>query len=124
MLPAYMHLGARGRLKHVKGCRPIFFTDVPNVAPEIAIGVDYEYPTETDEAQDVSTGFFTWDSSLWDGPDVWYGYVVQRAWRGNGNIGTVVSPYTYINIDETAAGSEFRFVMTGYDVLFEMGGVV
>jgi hypothetical protein len=124
MLPAYMHLGARGRLKHVKGCRPIYSTDVPEVSPEIYIGVDYEVPTETDDAVMAETGFFTWDSSQWDGPDVLYGYVVQRAWRGNGNIGTVISPYTYINIDETQAGTEFKFVVTGYDMLFELGGVV
>jgi hypothetical protein len=124
MLPAYMHLGPKGRLKHVKGCRPIYSTDVPNVSPEIAIGVDYEFPTETDEAQDVTTGFFVWDSSRWDGTDVFYGYVVQRAWRGNGNIGTVVSPYMFIQIDETQAGSEFKFSLTGFDILFELGGVV
>ena len=56
MLPAYMHLGPKGRLKHVKGCRPIYFTDVPGVSPEITIGVDYELPTETDAAQDVDDG--------------------------------------------------------------------
>lgn len=124
MLPAFMHLGQKGRLKHVKGVRPIWFTDVPQVSPQIAIAVDYATPTDAASAQDVSEGFFTWDTSAWDGPDVWYGYTVQRAWRGNGNIGTVISLYTFISIDASDTGTEWRFRLTAWDVLFETGGVV
>jgi hypothetical protein len=124
MLPSYMHLGAKGRLKHVKGVRPIWFTDVPNVLPQISIGTDYQTPTDVDAAQDVSSGYFVWDTSAWDVPDIWYGYVVQRAWRGSGNIGTVISPYTYVSIDAGATGAEWRFRVTAWDILYELGGVI
>lgn len=124
MLPSFLHLGSRGRLKHVKEVQPIYFTDVPNVTPQIAIAIDYETPTTTASAQDVSEGFFTWDVSSWDGPDVWYGLNVQRVWRGSSNIGTVISPYTYISVDASGSDAEWRFRVTAWSILFELGGVI
>jgi len=123
-LPSYNDLGHKGVLKHIKMIRPLYSTDVPGLVPDLTIGVDYETPDRGSSASDVSDVFFTWDVSLWDGEHVWLGYALTRAWRGSSNIGTVISPYLFLNVDSTTAGSTARWRLTGFDMVYELGGVL
>ncbi len=145
MLPAFMDLGRSGRLKMVKMVRPIYTTDVADLVPSIAIAVDYVTPTSANSAEDVSQSFFTWDVSIWDGGDIWSGSQVNLGWRGNGNLGTVVSPYISLSVDtqqstglftwdtsiwdggdtwSSDTATDFTFDLTAFDLVFELGGVI
>lgn len=124
VLPAYTHLNARGRLKHVKMVQPIYSTDIVADAPAVSIAVDYELPTSLASEQTVTTGFFTWDVSEWDGPDVWFGFSVTADWRGSGNIGTVISPYTSLTLDASGGAADFKYRLTGWGIVYEHGGVL
>lgn len=123
-LPAYMHLSARGRLKHVKMVQPIYTTDVVAPGPNVTVAVDYELPVETGSGVTASGGFFTWDVSEWDGPDIWFGYLVNADWSGTGNIGTVVSPYTTLVLDATDADTNYKYRLTGWGIVYEVGGIL
>ncbi len=124
VLPAYTHLNARGRLKHVKMVQPIYSTDIVADAPAVSIAVDYELPTSVASEQVITTGFFTWDVSEWDGPDVWFGFAVTADWRGSGNIGTVISPYTSLTLDASGGATDFKYRLTGWGLVYETGGVL
>ena len=124
VLPAYTHLNARGRLKHVKMVQPIYSTDILADAPAVTIAVDYELLTSIASEEVVTTGFFTWDVSEWDGPDIWYGFSVTADWRGTGNIGSVISPYTSISLDASGGASDFKYRLTGWGIVYELGGVL
>jgi hypothetical protein len=147
MLPAFMDLKASGQLKMVHAVRPIFTTDITDLVPSIAIAVDYVTPTDISATEDISQDhLFTWDESIWGGPDIWSGTRVTLAWRGNGNIGTVVSPYIFMSIDAEASTdgdftwdvsfwdgpdtwsslpvTEFKFDLTAFDIVYERGGVI
>lgn len=124
VLPAYTHLNARGRLKHVKMVQPIYSTDIVADAPAVSIAVDYELPTSVAGEQVTTTGFFTWDVSEWDGPDIWFGFAVTADWRGSGNIGTVISPYTSLTIDASGGAADFKYRLTGWGLVYETGGVL
>ena len=123
-LPAYMHLSARGRLKHVKMVNTIFTTDVAGVAPSVSIAVDYEMPTEITASTTNPTGFFIWDVSTWDGPDVWFGQTTYLPWSGSGDVGVVVSPYTTFRGDLDSADDDYDFSVIGWTILYEAGGVL
>jgi hypothetical protein len=123
-LPAFSHMNAKGRLKHVKNLKFYFFTDIPSAAFSSAVAVDYREPTGvTGAALTVGGTFFQWDVTAWDGPAVWYGEAILSEWTGAGNIGTVVSPYLKLNLDADAAGAEFKFRWIATDIVYELGGV-
>lgn len=125
VLPSYNHLGARGRQKHVKMCQPIYYSDDPNLAPPaVSIAKNYETPTEGATDLPVLTGYFTWDVSVWDGPDVWFGGQIRDDWRGSGNIGYVISPYTTATVSNADATSLYQYRLTGWTITYEVGGVL
>lgn len=123
-LPAYMHMGTRGIQKHVKMVEPIFSSDVPGLAPSVSIAVDYALPDDVSASTIDASGYFTWDESVWDGPDVWFGEMTITEWRGNGNIGRVISPYTTVSADASSGGVDFRFIVTGWTIVYETGGIL
>jgi len=126
ILPAFSHLGRRGRLKSVKDLRLYISTDIVGLQLGIAVAVDYTEPTAaiagTNAPDDV---YFQWDVTPWDGPTVWYGgEQVSSDWTGVGNIGTTVAPFIIANIDASSAGAEFTFRWLATDYLYEPGGVL
>jgi hypothetical protein len=123
-LPSYTHLGQRGRLKHVKLVQPIFTTDVIRSSPNITVAVDYELPDDLASTENISESYFTWDVSEWDGPNVWFGLQVKSGWRGSANIGTVISPYTTLSIDASDSGVDFKYAITGWGIVYELGGIL
>lgn len=124
VLPSYNDLGEKGRLKHVKLVNPIYSTDVPGLSPLTSIAADYELPIKGATVQDLTDVYFTWDVSVWDGLHVWFGYALTQAWRGASNIGTVISPYLFLNVDTTTSGSDLRWRLTGFKIVYEIGGVL
>ncbi len=124
VLPAYNHLGARGRLKHVKMCQPIYASDIIDNPPGVSIAVDYETPVTGAATDSISDGFWTYDVSLYGGTDVYFDGVIREDWRGSGNIGTVVSPYTTAAINNETATNTYRYNLTGWTMLYEVGGVL
>ena len=125
MLPAFSHLKNPGRLKEVKDFRYYISTDLVNPEYEVAVAIDYEEPTQTSGASSAASGsFFTWDSSVWDGSDVWYAERTLKDWTGAANLGTVISDYFRMDLDAAGAGPEFKFRIIAKDFLYEPGGVV
>jgi hypothetical protein len=124
VLPAYTHLKARGRLKHVKMVQPIYSSDIIADSPAVSIAVDYELPTTGATATPSTEGYFTWDVSEWDGPDIWYGFTVLSDWRGSGNLGSVISPYTTVALDVDSGAEDFKYRLTGWGLVYEIGGVL
>lgn len=124
VLPAYSHLGKRGRLKHVKMVQPIYSSDLIQSSPAVSIAIDYELPTTGSTSEAITGDWFTWDESLWDGADTWFGFSVHNAWRGSGNLGAVVSPYTTIAVDASGSGEDFKYRITGWTLVYELGGVL
>lgn len=124
-LPAFSHLGAKGRLKHVKDMRFYIETDIPAAAFTSAVAIDYQEPTALTGATSSPVGdWFTWDVTPWDGPSVWYDQAILANWTGAGNIGTVVAPYLKMNLDSGSAGAEFTFRWIATDFIYEHGGVL
>lgn len=123
-LPAYMHLSARGKLKHVLMVQPLYTTDVIAPSPDIQTAINYEMPVTVSSGDVATGGFFTWDVSEWDGPDIWFGYTVNYDWVSPGNLGSVISPYTTITLDASDAASTFKYMLTGWTILYEVGGVL
>jgi hypothetical protein len=124
-LPAFSHLNAKGRLKHVKDMRFYISTDIPEADFTAAVAVNYAEPTALTGASTTPSGsFFQWDVTTWDGPSVWYGEMILSDWTGAGNIGTVVAPYLKMNLDAASAGAEFEFRWIATDFIYEPGGVL
>lgn len=123
-LPAYMDLGASGRQKMVTMVQPIFTSDIAGLAPSVSVAVDYALPTEVTGTSIDASGYFTWGVSTWGGPDVWFGSQTFTQWRGNGNIGAVVSPYTTVAVDASEAGEDYRFYLTGWTMVYQTGGIL
>lgn len=125
VLPAYMHLNARGLLKHVKMVKPIYASDVVAASPDVSVAVDYELPPNAGSG-DISglSEFFAWDISTWDGPTIWFGDFVNSDWRGTGNIGAVVSPYTVLDLDASGADENYTYRLTGWGMVYETGGIL
>jgi hypothetical protein len=125
VLPAYNHFGARGRQKHVKMCQPIYFSDTPSInPPAVSIAVNYEMPTEGSAEPPALVGYFTWGSSIWGSDDRWYDALVRDDWRGSGNIGYVVSPYTTASVGDADATNLYQYRLTGWTIVYEAGGVL
>ena len=68
-LPAFSHLGAPGRTKHVKQLMPMFSTDLSDYTFGSACVVNFQYPGTPGAASPNAAGLFTWDTSVWDGAD-------------------------------------------------------
>jgi len=126
ILPAFSHLGRRGRLKSVKDIKLYISTDIVGLQLGVAVATDYTEPTTAIAGSNAPDDvFFQWDVTPWDGPTVWYGgEQVSNDWVGVGNIGTVVAPYISANIDASSAGAEFTFRWLATDFLYEPGGVL
>lgn len=124
VLPAFSHVGARGRLKHVKMLKPYFSTDIPGVAPMMAVAIDYKVPGAPAAVSNVDGNFFQWDVTPWDGPAVWYDEEVITDWSGASNLGTVIAPYMRLDVDAAGAGAEFEFRWIATDIVYELGGVI
>ncbi len=124
VLPAYNHLNHRGRQKHVKDCQPIYESDIIDNWPSVSIAVDYETPTAGGVTVTPSSGYWTYDVSVYGGGDVYFDGIITAEWRGSGNIGAVVSPYTTTSIRNEGATNLFRYSLTGWTVIYEVGGVL
>jgi len=124
VVPAFSHLGAEGRLKSVHFVRPIIYTDT-NIAVGVAAAVDYTIPSIYPNLGAFESGhYFTWDVSIWDGTDVWRGDTYNINWEGIGNVGTTISPAFAASIDAGASGDSFQLRVIGFDLVYEVGGVV
>ena len=144
VLPAFNDLKAGGRQIHVKLCRPIFTTDVATANPSVSIAKDYRFATGVSSTDTIRGNFFTWDVSLWDGNDIWFGFQYRSDWLGSGGIGSVVSPYTTFAVD-TSDGTtfftwdvslwdgshpwrgftaDFEVRLNGWGLVYEIGGVL
>lgn len=122
-LPAFNHMGSQGMTKHVKEIQPIYSTDLTSVNFGTACAVNFVTPTSSaGSGEGTASGIFTWDTSFWDGADVWGGLDNYDSWTGVGNIGYVISPYTTADIDADA-NPDFDFSLIGWHVLYEPGGI-
>ena len=144
VLPAFNDLKSGGRLLHVKLCRPIFTSDIATANPAVSIASDYKIGTASSATDTIRGNFFTWDVSLWDGTDVWFGFQYRNDWLGNGGIGSVISPYTTFGVDTSDGAtfftwdvslwdgedrwrgfvSSFNVQLTGWGLVYEVGGVM
>ena len=122
MLPAYDNLGFPGRLKNVSLVRPILSSDVTQ-SVSIGIAVDYKAPTITTIGIASGAAVFTWDTSFWDGTDLWSSDTVSLTWDGTGNVGTMISPALAMNLD-AGTTTEFIYRIISFDIVFEVGDVV
>lgn len=121
-LPAFSHLGAPGRTKHVKLVQPMLSTDLSDYTFGVSTVVNFKDPGVLGTGSPAAEGIFTWDSSVWDGPDTWGGDAVWDSWESANAIGYVVSPYSEARIDADNS-PEFEFSLIGWNVLHEPGGL-
>lgn len=121
-LPAFSHLGAPGRTKHVKQLMPMFSTDLSDYTFGSSCVVNFNYPGSPGGGSPGAAGLFTWDSSAWDGLNTWGGAAVWDDWASANNIGYVVSPYAVAQIDADSS-PEFEFSLIGWNILHEVGGL-
>lgn len=124
VLPAFNHLGLRGRLKHVKMLRPYISTDIVGANPQFAVAIDYKVPGSSSGTASVGVNFMQWDVTAWDGPALWYDATVNTDWRGAANLGTVISTYLRMDVDATSSGVDFEFRWIATDIVYEPGGIV
>lgn len=123
MVPAFNDLGVPGRLKLVELVKPIITSDSTQ-AYSLGIAVDYTTPSVSVVTTPTTTNVFTWDTSFWDGPDLWSSLITTLGWNGVGNVGTMISPAFATHIDAGTAGAEFQYRIVAFDIVFEVGGVV
>lgn len=122
VLPAFSHLGSPGRTKHVKLIQPMLSTDLSEYAFGLGCSVNFQMPGIIGSGAPATDGVFTWDISLWDGPDVWAGDAVYDQWESANVIGYVISPYSEVRIDATET-PDFDFSLIGWNILHEDGGL-
>lgn len=121
-LPAFSHMGAPGRTKHVKDIQPLLSTDLTAYTFGSLCITNFGRPPPVSGSAPPSDGGFTWDVSEWDGPDPWTGDEVWDVWSGAANIGYVISPYAEAIIDADNS-PDFEFSLIGWSVLMEPGGI-
>lgn len=121
-LPAFSHLGAPGRTKHVKQIQPLLSTDLSEYTFGTSCVVNFKTDAIAPTSSPSASGVFIWDTSKWDGIDVWGGVAVSDGWRSSTGIGYVVSPYSIANIS-AANYPTFEFSLIGWTVLHEDGGL-
>lgn len=121
-LPAFSHLGAPGRSKHVKQIQPLISTDLSGYTLGSLCVVNFKNPTAVGGASPYVGGAFTWDTSRWDGSDLWGGAAVVDSWDGADNVGYVIAPYAELVIDADNFPS-FEFSLIGWNILHEVGGL-
>jgi hypothetical protein len=123
MLPAFDSLGKPGRLKHVKMIRPIVASTAPpaTVVSSIACAVDYEKSGFKPVTANITGSTAKWGTAVW-GSAVWGGQEeVMTKWRTGGNIGTAVSPQMDVRL---SSSSEVSHRVIGFDIVYEVGGVL
>jgi hypothetical protein len=49
---------------------------------------------------------------------------VLSDWRGSGNLGSVISPYTTVALDVDSGAEDFKYRLTGWGLVYEIGGVL
>jgi hypothetical protein len=122
-LPAFNHLGQQGRTKHIKEIQPIYGTDLTAPGLGIACAVNFVTPLSASASDEsAASGIFTWDTSYWDGPEIWGGLDYYDGWFGSANIGYVISPYTTASIDSDS-NTDFDFSLIGWHILYEPGTI-
>lgn len=121
-MPAFSHLGAPGRTKHVKLVQPMLSTDLSDYTFGISTVVNFNDPDVLGTGSPASAGLFTWDESTWDGADTWGGDAVFDQWASANAIGYVISPYSEVRIDADNSPN-FEFSLIGWNVLHEPGGL-
>jgi hypothetical protein len=121
-LPAFSHLGAPGRTKHIKLIQPMLSTDLSEYAFGQGCVVNFQMPGVIGSGSPAAVGVFTWDVSTWDGADLWAGDQVYDFWESANAIGYVISPYTEVRIDATET-PDFDFSLIGWNILHEAGGL-
>ena len=121
-LPAFTHLGAPGRTKHVKQVQPLVSTDLAGYSFGTGCISNFANPSTIGAVTPSSSGSFTWDVSVWDGADVWSGAAVFDYWDGADNIGYVIAPYAELTIDADNYPT-FEFSLIGWNLLYEAGGI-
>jgi hypothetical protein len=121
-LPAFSHMGSPGRTKHVKLIQPMLSTDLSDYSLGIACVVNFDIPGALGVGSPAAEGTFTWDLSLWDGPDVWGGDAVYDSWESATGIGYVIAPYSEVRIDATDVPN-FDFSLIGWNILHEPGTI-
>ena len=126
MLPAFSDLGQPGRVKYVTGITPLIVSDVPNddARPSVVCAVDFEEPNRTNQvAAETSLGsgeFLVWDSTAWDS-SVWFGAQTTRKLRLGGGIGKSIAPYFTVNLASLTVGSNFKYRVRGFDIMYQVG---
>lgn len=123
LLPAFGDLGSPGHVKYVSMVKPTVYADITQNY-SVGVGADYNVPTVSTTTPASTSGWFTWDTSFWDGPALWRGSSVSIAWSGQANIGTMISPAFAMNLDGTGAASNFNFRIYSFDIVYETGGVL
>ena len=121
-LPAFSHLGAPGRTKHIKQVQPLLATDLPDYSFGTGCIVNFNRPDAVGTTSPSSAGLFVWDTSVWDGADVWGGAAVLDRWEGADAIGYVIAPYAELIVDADSA-PDFEFSFIGWNLLYETGGI-
>ena len=121
-LPAFTHLGAPGRTKHVKLVEPLLSTDLSTYTFGTGCVVNFQQPQTVGGSSPGAAGGFIWDVSVWDGTDVWIGVTVFDRWEGADGIGYVIAPYAEVLIDADDYPT-FEFSLIGWNILHEVGGL-
>lgn len=121
-LTSFSHLGAPGRTKHVKQIQPLLSTDLSSYSFGTGVVVNFGVPNAVGGTSPGAAGLFIWDSSVWDGTDVWGGQTVLDVWDGADAVGYVVSPYAELLIDADDYPT-FEFSLIGWNILYEAGGL-
>ena len=121
-LPAFTHLGAPGRTKHVKLIEPLLSTDLSSYLFGTGCVVNFQTPGTYGGSAPGAAGQFTWDVSVWDGVDVWGGANIFDSWSGADGIGYVIAPYAELQIDADDIPS-FEFSLIGWNILSEVGAL-
>lgn len=115
LLTSYQNLG-NGRQKRVQMIRPTILSE--SAAPPFSVAAKYNFDFgELSEAAATSSGGSLWDSAVWDSA-VWASeYTASQQVRGASGMGTHVA----IAIRGSAAS---RTILVGFDVMFDMGGML
>jgi hypothetical protein len=121
-LPAFSHMGAPGKTKHVKLIQPLFSTDLNEYTFGTSCVTNFATPDTIGAGVPVADGIFTWDDSLWDGPDVWGGNSVWDYWDSSNGMGYVIAPYAQVTVD-AENNPDFEFNLIGWNILLEVGGL-
>jgi len=115
---SFNYFGREDQLKMVKMLRPIIST---NGSPSILLGVNTDFDTTAPTGVPTFTplSYAIWDSSTWDGPDMWGGDLqIKRDWQSGYGLGYCISAHMV----GVCKGIKVRWSSTDY--LVQPGGVI